>query len=79
MSIVNRGPDDARHNNWRGALAELLSRERKDIIGYVVITATRDQQIVVDTNSGGPEGTLMLLTEAIKIITQGATNVEDGS
>jgi hypothetical protein len=76
MSVVkDQGPDDLPHNQWRKALGKLLGRDAEDIVGYVVIAVIKDKQLIVDTNSAGPEGVLSLLDEARRMITEGNPNV----
>jgi hypothetical protein len=64
--------DDTAHSKWHIELAKLLGCNVDDIVGYVVIAATRDHQITVDTNSKGGEGAILLIDEARKVISKEA-------
>jgi hypothetical protein len=66
--MVDRHPDDAAHSEWRKGLAKILGCGYDDIVGYVIIVATSDQKITIDTNSVKPEGAIILMDEAKRVL-----------
>jgi hypothetical protein len=63
-----RNPGDKAHSEWREGLVKLLGCSYDDIVGYVVIVATRDQKITIDSNSVKPEGAIILIDEAKRVL-----------
>jgi hypothetical protein len=69
--IVTSGPgDELIHTAWRKALAALLEVSVEEIVGYVVLTVLTTREMIIDTNSATTEGTVRVLNEACKILTE---------